>query len=288
MQGDGRAGVPEGCTAAEIADRRTEIREIGLAAGPGVARPLNTLPPLWADLLAGGAVLALLATTSTLAFDLPPRVAFAALFVYLVMAALLLRYWPEVQRPLGAANRVTLFRALLVALLAGALASPAALAAQATPFAMLALSALLLDGVDGWVARRFDSASDFGARFDMELDAFLIAVLCLVPVVLGKAGPWVLAIGAMRYVFVAAMTVWCWLDQPLPDSLRRKTVCVVQVACLLVCLLPAVDARSTGALLGFALLALAASFFIDIRWLYRRRSHIDFRRISDSNREGFP
>jgi len=283
MQVDGRTATTEGCTMPEIADLGTALREIGLAAGRNDARP-----PMWVDLLAGGALLAMLAAAFTRALDLPPRVGIAVLLVYVVMAALLLHHGPAMHRPLGAANRVTLFRALLVALLAGTLASPAALAAQATPFAMLALAALLLDGVDGWVARRFDSASDFGARFDMELDAFLIAVLCLAPVLLGKVGHWVLAIGAMRYAFVAAMPVWRWLDQPLPDSLRRKTVCVVQVACLLLSLLPAVDARTAAALLGFALLALAASFFIDIRWLYRRRAHTDFRRISDSNREGFP
>lgn len=245
---------------------------MGLATGLGDVRLLNAVPPMWVDLLAGGVLLAILMTALTHALDLPPQVGVATLFVYFAMAALLLRHWPDRRRSLGAANRVTLFRALLVALLAGTLASPAALAAQAAPFAALALAALLLDGVDGWVARRFHAASDFGARFDMELDAFLIAVLCLAPVLLGKVGPWVLAIGAMRYVFVAAMPVWRWLDHPLPDSLRRKTVCVVQVVCLLASLLPTVGARATAALLGLALLGLAASFLIDIRWLYRRRT----------------
>ena len=37
--------------------------------------------------------------------------------------------------------------------------------------------ALLLDAVDGGVARRTGTVSGFGARFDMEVDAFLILVL---------------------------------------------------------------------------------------------------------------
>ena len=37
--------------------------------------------------------------------------------------------------------------------------------------------ALALDGVDGQVARRTGTASELGARFDMEVDAFLILVL---------------------------------------------------------------------------------------------------------------
>ena len=45
--------------------------------------------------------------------------------------------------------------------------------------AALAGFALALDGVDGHLARRFDQVSDFGARFDMEVDAALILVLCI-------------------------------------------------------------------------------------------------------------
>jgi multidrug efflux pump subunit AcrA (membrane-fusion protein) len=35
----------------------------------------------------------------------------------------------------------------------------------------------MLDGVDGWLARRHEIASRFGARFDMEVDALLILAL---------------------------------------------------------------------------------------------------------------
>jgi len=229
------------------------------------------MPSLWADLAAGALLLGAIGGAAMQMLGLPAAVGCTALIVYAAMAALIAGHWPDARRPLGAANRVTLFRAVLVALLAGTLVSPAALDAHASIFAAVALGALLLDGVDGWVARRFEAASEFGARFDMELDAFLIGVLCLQPVLLGKVGPWVLAIGAMRYGFVAAMPVWRWLDQPLPQSLRRKVVCVVQVASLLVCLLPGVDAAATASILGPALLLLTASFFIDVRWLYRQR-----------------
>ena len=41
----------------------------------------------------------------------------------------------------------------------------------------LSAVALALDGVDGWWARRTGTCSAFGARFDMEVDAFLILVL---------------------------------------------------------------------------------------------------------------
>ena len=44
----------------------------------------------------------------------------------------------------------------------------------------LSAVALTLDLVDGWVARRSNTASNMGARFDGEVDAFLILVLMYV------------------------------------------------------------------------------------------------------------
>lgn len=199
---------------------------------------------------------------------LPLQAMWAAAGVLLAVCALVLHQWPDPRTTLGPANRVTLGRAVLVALVAGALAAPGWAQQHATWLAAVAGIALALDGVDGWVARRWRCASAFGARFDMELDAFLILVLCAHLVAMGKAGSWVLAIGAMRYGFVAAMRVWPWLDGPLPESGRRKLVCVLQVASLLLCLLPVVDAPSAAALLALALGLLAWSFAVDVRWRY--------------------
>ena len=80
-------------------------------------------------------------------------------------------------RPPGPADAVTLVRAALVggvvALVAGTPDRPGRVAA----LAVLATTALVLDAVDGAVARRSRTASAVGARFDMEVDAFLILVL---------------------------------------------------------------------------------------------------------------
>jgi phosphatidylglycerophosphate synthase len=89
---------------------------------------------------------------------------------------------------------------------------------------VLALIALVLDGVDGRVARRRGEASAFGARFDMETDALLILVLAALAWSLGKAGAWILLAGALRYLFVAAGFVLPWLRAELPPSRRRQTV----------------------------------------------------------------
>ena len=79
-------------------------------------------------------------------------------------------------------------------------------------------SKLVLDAVDGYVARRTATVSAFGARFDMETDAFLILVLSAC--VAGQWGWWVLVLGLARYLFVAAGWALPWL-RGTPD---RKSV----------------------------------------------------------------
>ena len=193
-----------------------------------------------------------------------------------VFAGLLLALTPFLPRHLplvnfGAANRVTLLRAGIVALLAGFVGRAELDPDRGWLLASLAGLGLLLDGIDGWLARRHGLASPFGARFDMELDAFLILVLCLCLMTIGKVGAWVVAIGALRYVFVLAMRVLPWLARPLPDSLRRKLICVWQVASLLASLSSWIQPELAHMLLGVALLLLIVSFGIDIVWLRRRR-----------------
>ena len=108
----------------------------------------------------------------------------------------------------GLPNWVTFCRLLMAAFIGG-LAAPGAAsgtldAREAWIWCAVAVIALALDGLDGWLARRLKRETPFGARFDMETDAFLMLVLSLLVWLMGKAGPWVLAIGLMRYVFVGA------------------------------------------------------------------------------------
>jgi phosphatidylglycerophosphate synthase len=172
----------------------------------------------------------------------------------------------------GAANRVTLARLALIALLA-ALAGEPVDDAVAWGSIVVAGSAALLDALDGPLARRGGLASDFGARFDMEADALLVLVLSLLVVHFGKAGAWVLAAGLMRYLFLLAARPWPWLSRALPPSQRRKTVCVVQIASLIACLSPFIALPWSQAFAAASLALLAASFAIDIAWLRRHRQH---------------
>lgn len=170
---------------------------------------------------------------------------------------------------IGPANYVTAARAALVALTAGAVGYPATPAMLWT-LVTLSIVANALDGVDGWVARRTQMASGFGARFDMETDALLILVLSILVWQHEKAGAWVLSCGLMRYGFVVTGWLLPWLAQPLYPTWRGKAVAVGQTLGLAIALAPILPTRLSTLVAGCALAALTWSFAIDVRWLLRR------------------
>lgn len=190
-----------------------------------------------------------------------------------LVASLLTLLWRTVDAHpharFGPANQITLLRVGLACVLVAAVPG---LHAPTWTLAAIAGLAALLDAVDGWCARRTRLGSAFGARFDLESDAFLVLVLALLLWRLGLAGAWVLLSGLMRYAFVAAARAWPWLAAPLPASTRRRAVCAVQVAILWACLLPHLPHALTAAMAGVGVAALAWSFAIDVAWL--RRTHV--------------
>ncbi len=183
---------------------------------------------------------------------------------------------------LGPANRVTLTRATLVGVVAAFTADglaptgAAGAAGLAHPAgrvpALVAITvvALLLDALDGVVARRTGTATALGARFDMEVDALLILVLSVAAV--GTVGGWVLAIGAMRYAYVAAAWPLPWLRGTLPPRYWRKVVAATQGIVLVVAVAGRLPRPVLLAAVVGALALLVESFGRDVGWLWRHRS----------------
>jgi len=156
-----------------------------------------------------------------------------------------------------------------VALVAGLVGEPRDPAIAAAAVAA-SVAVTLLDGMDGWLARRHRIASPFGARFDMEIDALLILALSVLAWRHGKAGAWVVASGLMRYGFVAAGAAAPWLRAALEPSRRRQIICILQIAVLALVMLPGLQPPISALLAAAALAALAGSFLIDTVWLWRR------------------
>lgn len=173
----------------------------------------------------------------------------------------------------GPANHVTMIRATLVALIASLIGEPEIPGVAAAAVA-LATVVTVLDGVDGWVARRSRMVSGFGARFDLETDALLVLVMSALVWRHGKAGAWVLLGGIMRYAFVAAGWLLPWMAHPLRPTRRGKTITVCHMVGLSVALAPIVPAPLSAFAVGATLAALSWSFAVDVRRLWRKESGI--------------
>ncbi len=168
----------------------------------------------------------------------------------------------------GYANLVTSGRLVLAGAVLALISQPVVPAVAWTAVVVSTIAALL-DIADGWIARRTGTATPFGARFDMEVDAVLIMVLAVLAWAWDKAGTWVLLSGLLRYGFVAGGWLLPWLRNPLPSSLRRKTICVVQIVALIVVLGPIITPPLSTLIAAFGLVTLGYSFLVDTIWLWR-------------------
>jgi phosphatidylglycerophosphate synthase len=171
---------------------------------------------------------------------------------------------------LGPAGLVTLARATLVGGVTALVVEGLATGYTPVPLLVgLAAAALALDAVDGAVARRTGTATPLGARFDMEVDAVLLLVLSVHVATL--LGPWVLAIGLMRYGFVAAARVAPWLAGALPPRFSAKAVAAAQGIVLVVAASGLLPGAVAAGVVAVALVALAWSFGSSVAWLARAR-----------------
>ena len=170
---------------------------------------------------------------------------------------------------LGPANAATATRSVLVGLITSLVVTSFTEPVPVPLLIGLTVAALLLDSVDGWLARRFGSESALGARFDMEVDAFLMLVLSVFDA--RALGWWIVAIGLMRYAFVAAGWVLPWMRAQLPPRYWRKVVTAVAGIALTLAATGLVSPLIGQIVLGIALLLLVESFGRDVIWLFRRR-----------------
>ncbi len=170
-------------------------------------------------------------------------------------------------RVFGPANAVTLTRATFVGGVAAIVADTAGRAVPVAALAVLASVALLLDAADGFVARRTGTSTALGARFDMEVDAFLVLVMSVF--VAQFLGPWVLAIGAARYAFWAAGRLVPWMATPLPLRYWRKPVAAIQGIVLTAAVAGFLPSVWTTVTIVIALLLLTESFGRDVLWQWQ-------------------
>ena len=107
---------------------------------------------------------------------------------------------------LGAANRITLLRGILVAQLAGfTLLQWPRMTTGPLPWpwipGMLYGAAVILDGMDGYVARRTGRVTEMGGQLDMETDGLGLLAASVVAVMADQLPPAYLAAGLAYYLF---------------------------------------------------------------------------------------
>jgi len=217
--------------------------------------------------LLGGAVLTLAVATVLVGITLAPLSAAVAGYVFGGIFAMVMMRRGYPHSGLGTGNNITVLRMSLVA----ALLAP--LVGISLPWALVGVAtiALVLDGFDGFFARREGRVSTFGARLDMEVDSALGLILALNVWAAGVFGPLILLIGLPSYAFTVAGRFLPWLKQPLPESFPRKLVCVVQVASLIALNAPIWPTWGVLPVVAGVAVALLWSFGRDIVWLWRSR-----------------
>ena len=142
-------------------------------------------------------------------------------------------------------------------------------------FIILALVSLILDGLDGSIARKYGNSSKFGELFDQESDNFLMFVLSISLYINKDIGIYVFLIPAYRYIFNVLMIKYTWLKNTLPDSLFRKSACVLTTLLMIISHDTYFNVYISNFIIVFALFIITFSFSKDIIWLYGNKYEKD-------------
>jgi phosphatidylglycerophosphate synthase len=116
---------------------------------------------------------------------------------------------------------------------------------------------LLLDVVDGWLARTTGQSSAFGASYDVEADAFLVMSISMLLFSRGTAGVWVLLAGLLRYFYVLAPALVPTPVGQAPRSRHGRISYVTMLACFMLALVFEGQPGRRLALLGTAVISLS-------------------------------
>ncbi|MFY0601379.1 MAG: CDP-alcohol phosphatidyltransferase family protein [Cyclobacteriaceae bacterium] len=130
---------------------------------------------------------------------------------------------------IGYANWVSISRFILVILLFAFHHS-----LSATFLFGFFLISICLDGLDGYLARRFKHISDVGGKLDMEIDAFMVLAISWIHVEEQNLHWWILVPGSLRYLY-EIISFWVKKDgKELMSKKYRATIAVIFFLALLI------------------------------------------------------
>jgi phosphatidylglycerophosphate synthase len=125
-----------------------------------------------------------------------------------------------------AANIVTGFRWLL-------LVSLTFISLSNFQISFIAFLVLILDGIDGFLARKFKTQSGFGEYLDMETDAFYVLVLSCLLYQNGTFGMWIISLGLLRYLYFIVLLFFKAPQQKEERVFRARLIAVILMVALI-------------------------------------------------------
>ena len=99
--------------------------------------------------------------------------------------------------------------------------------------------AIILDGMDGWLARRFDQVSEWGGLFDKEVDSFLVASFAILLHTRFQFPMAILFIGLLHYWYELLLYGLAWQDlKTPPNPVGKYVAATLFISLLLAVILP--------------------------------------------------
>ncbi len=188
------------------------------------------------------------------------------------------------------ANTVTIIRVLLVPVVVLLYYAP--IPGSEWLAAGVFAAASLTDWLDGYLARRLDQTSPFGAFLDPVADKLLV-VSALVLIAANYPGPWFvlpIALIIAREVFVSALREWM-ANRKQRDAVAvgfvGKVKTTVQMIAIIVLLAATPDWPQALRLAGTVLLYAAAALSVWSMWIYLRKA-LPVLRLEQERESGDP
>ena len=193
----------------------------------------------------------------------------SSLYVLMFISAILIYVSRESQIDFNIPNSITNFRLVLNIFIFVCIYN--AESYNIETILLLVIISLILDGADGYLSRHLNQMTLFGRTFDQEVDNFLIFILSFSLIYNYDFNIALVCIPLYRYIFLILINQGFISNHELPESLFRKTVCVITILSLAACNYYNM-VESMRSLIYIIIILVSYSFLKDTIYLYRRKN----------------
>ena len=193
----------------------------------------------------------------------------SSLYVLMFISAILIYISRESQIDFNIPNSITNFRLVLNIFIFVCIFN--AESYNIETILLLVIISLILDGADGYLSRYLNQMTLFGKTFDQEVDNFLIFILSFSLIYNYDFNIALVCIPLYRYIFLIMINQGFIGNHELPESLFRKTVCVITILSLAACNYYNM-VESMRSLIYIIIILVSYSFLKDTIYLYRRKN----------------